>query len=507
MDSRRVAVIGSGPAGATAALMLAERGIPVTLLESGATFPNGLVVRAFGRNLYRSWAPRTEPYAHVAPDDPETQALTALVPGGLSNYWTGAVPRFAPEDFFEGARLDERYRWPITYAEVAPYYSYAERLLGVVGERRRVPQVSPSEIFAHTRQLRGAWRSVADAAEQHGQGLLFAPIADGPNWLVRRSGAAFNSFEQLVPRLLRHPNFELRLGAHAQRLTWNAAAGRVDGVEYIDRASGTPQYVQAAAVIVGAGPLASPKLLLQSVSRDFPQGIGNSHGVLGRYLHDHPHDWCVLELDRPLPRLDQPLHLTRAPFHESPPLSSAQLTLGPLSKWDRLLSFFGATTHRFGMVTFGTMLPEERNVLGLHPEQRDAFGMPTLDIRLRYGDEVAPTIARSHERLLDIFTRAGIGARLECQMERLVAGSSAHYGGAARMHASADYGVLNEWNRLHDIDNVAVVDASCFTTGVEKNPTLTVMALAARAADRLAHDLHRDGVGRQQRVYAVPSVR
>jgi choline dehydrogenase-like flavoprotein len=344
-------------------------------------------------------------------------------------------------------------------------------------------------VLVQERRLSGAWRTVAEHADRYGQGLTYAPLADGPRWLVRRSGAAFNSFQSLVAGLRRFPGFELRLGAHALRLTWDAAGGRVDGVEYVARASGRVQHIRGRAVVVGAGPLASPKLLLQSMSPAFPTGLGNSRGVLGRFLHDHPHDWCVLEVDRPLPRLDQPLHLVRSPYADSLPLRGAQLTIGPLAKWDRLLSLTGATTRRFGVVTFGTMLPEHRNFVGLHPDRRDAFGMPALDVHIRYGDEVAPTIAASHDRLLAIFSNAGIHATLECDLERLVPGSSAHYAGGVRMHASPEYGVLNGWNRLHDADNVAVVDASCFTTGVEKNPTLTVMALAARAANRLADEL------------------
>jgi choline dehydrogenase-like flavoprotein len=208
-----------------------------------------------------------------------------------------------------------------------------------------------------------------------------------------------------------------------------------------------------------------------------------------------------------LPRLDQPIHVTRAPFERSEPLQAAQLTLGPLSKWDRLLSLAGATTQRFGMVTFGTMLPEERNMLSLNTDRHDAFGMPTLEIRLRYGDDVAPTIAQSHTHFLAILQAAGIQARLECPLDHYVPGSSAHYAGAARMHSSPEYGVLDGWNRLHDATNVAVVDASCFTTAVEKNPTLTVMALAARAADRLAYDLQHHALGQRRQVHAVSSVR
>src|SRR5262249_41513682 len=155
----------SGPSGASAALSLLERGIPVTLLESGPAFSSGLVVRAFGRNLYRKWGGGdADAYAYVASGDPEAKWHNALTPGGLSNLWTGAVPRFAPEDFTEGERLHERYRWPISYADLEPYYTRMERLLGVVGERRVVPQMSPSGQLVSERHLPRAWQSVARQA-------------------------------------------------------------------------------------------------------------------------------------------------------------------------------------------------------------------------------------------------------------------------------------------------------------------------------------------------------
>jgi choline dehydrogenase-like flavoprotein len=478
------------------------------MLESGQTYPGGLIIRAFGRNLYRKWATVEDRYAYALSGDPETEWHNSLTPGGLSNQWTGAVPRFAPEDFREGERLHERYRWPLSYAELAPYYTYAERLLGVVGERRSIPQLPAPEAIVQERHLPKPWRSVARSAERSGQGLVYAPLADGPNWLVRRTGNAFNSFERIVTRLSRFPHFELRLGAHAQRLTWNDALRRVDGVEYVDRATGANHHLSGSAVVVAAGPLASPKLLLQSVSRDFPTGLGNDEGLLGRFLHDHPKDWCVLQLDRPLPRVDQPLYLSRAPYAQTPPLMAASMTFGSLAKWDRLLSCVGSTTTRFGLVTFATMVPEEHNYVSLHPEKRDQFGMPVLDIHIRFGTGVAETIKATHERLTEILDHAGLRGTLECPLDRLAPGGSAHYGGGARMHASRQYGVIDGWNRLHDVDNVAVVDASSFTTGVEKNPTLTAMALAARAADRLAQDLKSDAIGRQRpRTYAESSLR
>jgi choline dehydrogenase-like flavoprotein len=341
-----------------------------------------------------------------------------------------------------------------------------------------------------------------------GNGLNYAPVADGPNYLVRRTGAGFNSFERIVSQLHSYPNFDLRLGAHAQRIVWNSSLRRVDGVEYLDRRLGTAEHMEASAVVVAAGPLASTKLLLQSTSPDFPDGLGNGNGVLGRYLHDHPNDWCVLNLDRPMPRLDQQLHVTRAPYADSPPLMAASLTIGPLSKWDRVLSSVGARTTRFGLVTFGTMLPEADNRVRLHPEKRDKFGMPWLDVHIEFGPQVAQTVAAAQKRLLEIFERAGVRASMECTVDRFVPGWAAHYGGTVRMHASRDYGVLDGWNRIHGAPNVAVVDASSFTTAVEKNPTLTVMALAARAATRLADDLvGTSSSGSRQRTHAVATVR
>jgi choline dehydrogenase-like flavoprotein len=142
------------------------------------------------------------------------------------------------------------------------------------------------------------------------------------------------------------------------------------------------------------------------------------------------------------------------------------------------------------------MLPDEHNSVSLHPVKRDQFGMPVLDIHMLFGDSVAETVEATHQRLRHILEDAGLRVSLDCPPNQLVPGSSAHYGGGARMHASRQYGVLDGWNRLHQVNNVAVVDASSFTTAVEKNPTLTAMALAARAADRLADDLTSDSLQR-----------
>ncbi|HKB48222.1 MAG TPA: FAD-dependent monooxygenase, partial [Ktedonobacterales bacterium] len=177
-DDRRVVVIGSGPCGAIAAYMLVRHGIPVTLLESGMHVPPALRIRAMGKTLYRRW-PRasTRSTGYVASHDAKTLWFEALAPGGLSNYWTGAVLRFAPEDFSEGERLHECYRWPVGYDDLAPFYERVERLLVVEGGSQCVPNL-PASVVAHDCHLPRDWAPMAAAAEKFGHGLTPTPLAN-----------------------------------------------------------------------------------------------------------------------------------------------------------------------------------------------------------------------------------------------------------------------------------------------------------------------------------------
>jgi choline dehydrogenase-like flavoprotein len=493
-DERRVVVIGSGPAGAMAALALVEQGIPVTLLESGQRMPPGLLVRALGRNVFRRRpAMRDERSEHIASGDPATQWWNALVPGGLSNYWTGAVPRFAPLDFRDGERLHERYRWPVTYEELVPHYDRAERWLGVVASREDLPQL-PASLVTQERRLPADWRRVVPYARGLGHGLTPMPLADVRPWLITRSGAAFNSFARIIPRLQRWPHFRLVLGAHALQLVWRGDRRRVTSVLYRDRFSGEDRRLSCDAVVVAAGALASTRLLLASACNDFPTGLGDTDGVLGRYLHDHPYDVCYVEVDGRLARLGHPAYLTRGAYGEAPPLLAAGCSIGnSTSTADKLLSLTPLKASKFGLIVFGTMVPAAENRVTLSGERLDAFGQPVLDVCIRFPDEALANLARTRQRVLEILDAAGHGGKVASAVEHFTPGQSVHYGGTVRMHESPRYGMLDGWNRLHAVRNVVVADASAFTTGVEKNPTVTVMALAHRAAGRLAEDLRRAG--------------
>jgi choline dehydrogenase-like flavoprotein len=489
VPAERVIVIGSGPAGAIAARELVRQRIPVTMLEAGTAEPGGVLVRAHGRNLFRR-APEavSDPSAFISTGHPATSWFQHLEPGGLSNQWTGAVPRFAPADFCDGDRLHERYRWPLSYEDLVPFYEEVERLLDITASPQDVPGL-PAGLVRHQRWLPRDWQSIGLIAEKHGQGLTALPLADGPDWLFVRRGTAFNSFTNIVHGLRGSPYFELRTAALALSIEWSGTRRAVEAVVYRDQLTGRSERVTAAAVVVACGTLRSTKLLLDSACPDFPEGLGNSEGLLGRYLHDHPKEWWSFETDRPLTRLAPGGYLTRRPYESSLPLLATSWTIGNASARDKVLSLTPLKTTSVGVQVFGSMVPTEQHLVRLSPTETDANGLARLEIQIDFDRDTVQNVEKARERLLFLMDEAGYRCTLHPVVPQLLPGTAVHFGGTVRMHRSPKYGVLNEWNRPFDIPNLVVGDASCFTTNSEKNPTLTAMALSARAARRLAHDL------------------
>jgi choline dehydrogenase-like flavoprotein len=486
MSEPDVIVVGSGPAGAMATAALVGRGLDVLLVDAGERAPGGFIARAGGNTVYRrmAWADYSTDRLDAS-SDAGVEWYSSLSLGGLSNFWTAAVPRFDPRDFTEGERLDGRYRWPITYDALVPYYELAERYLALTAGDR-IPGVPPNMARYHHR-LPADWRAIAAAAGRAGHGVGAMPLAKGRPWMIARRGTEFNSYHCVIAPLLDRPTFRLVHGAFVVALNWSPAAGRVESVDYIDRATGERRTARARAVVVAAGAIDSTALLMRSRSADFPTGLGNTSDLLGRYLHDHPREWWVLETARPLRALSHPVYVAREDHDASDPLFATSLTIGLASKVERLRTYVRATTKRFGVQVFGTMVPTPERSLTLPDDACDGPVKPR--ITLRYDAAAVANIERARTRIVEVLGSAGVPATVPGPFHELHPGSSVHYGGSVRMHSDPQYGVLDGWNRMYDVPNVAVVDSSCFTTGAEKNPTLTAMAIAARAGEKLASDL------------------
>ena len=324
-------------------------------------------------------------------------------------------------------------------------------------------------------------------AHDHGHGVGAIPMAKGRPWMVARRGTEFGSYQCLIEPLLGSSGFELRTGARALRLEWSASGSRVVALEVLDAQSGRRETVPARAVVVAAGAIDSTVVLLRSTSADFPAGLGNANGVLGRYLHDHPREWWTANPERRLRALSHPVYVARRSPAQSAPLMGSSLTLGLTSRAERLRTYYRGRVASFGVQVFGTMVPSDEVGVRLAGAPDDPSTRPLL--ALHYDNRAVENIVAARQRLREVFADVGLGLTIPGPFHELRPGSSVHYGGSVRMHADPRHGVLDGSSRVHDVRNVVVCDSSSFTTGPEKNPTLTAMALAARAADLLADDI------------------
>lgn len=500
-----VVVIGSGPTGTAAAWQLLQRGAKVVMLEAGGGPLLGLQVRCQGRELCRTtpaadWLLRHYPrFENLG--DPLARWVQLQASGGMANVWGGVVLRAAPCDFEPPPDGDERHRWPFGYSDLEPWYQRVERLLWIRGSRIGVTTL-PASLVKEALSLDPLFSPLANAAADQGRALLPLPYVDGPPDRLLPCASPRQAMWPLLQLMLRRG---LRLIRHATvtRIVPHPVQSRVQAVDYID-ASATLRRIETDAVVLAAGSLASPKLLLQSACPGFPDGLGNSHGLVGRYLHDNPLSYIHAVVDRPLPYLDGSsggLYLTRRDHQEGRPCGyqiysgwaarfHANLRLGVRDQ----MTMSHADREGSAMVfsCYTTQTPSSRLGLRLHPSACDRHGLPLLRLDASFGAEEHQALADGLESVREMLVATGWDHQI-VRTEIQPPGASVHWGGAARMHQDARFGVVDGFNQCHEVPNLLIVDASCFTNCLEKNPTLTAMAIAMRAADSLAARATRVG--------------
>jgi choline dehydrogenase-like flavoprotein len=419
-----------------AAAVLADEGVDVTLLEAGPVSAcRGLTARVGGMTVARWHRPllaRTD--GVVATSDPDAVMYEDLAPGGLTNHWSCAVPRFAPEDFLDAQRAGAALEWPIGYSDLAPWYDRVEPLLHIAGTPDDVPLL-PAGKVRHPWRLPAMWAAVAREARREGRSLVPLPYAFGASTTLTFSGTVFNSFVRVVKPALRSRRLTVCAGARALRLEWSGRSKRVEAVLFRHAGTGAEHRLPCRAVVVAAGAVNSARLLLESTSADFPDGLGNTHGILGRYLHDHPLGKVELELASPIP-VHPPAYLTRASLHHSAPLYTAACVQwsGTGAVVRSVLRGHPGRLCRIGFNIFGTMVPSEADFVSLDHSRQRPDGASTLLLNVRHPPESARALVASRDLLLQLLERAGLRPRLRSwRVER--AGTSVHYGGTCRMHA------------------------------------------------------------------------
>lgn len=492
-EAKPVVVVGCGGIGTIAATELVTRGIPVLSLDGGPLLD----------------AEDAETWPAGVPDEPYrtsgegfSWARLRMVGGKLTR-WQGHCPRFSPANFREGGEISPDLVWPVGYDDLAPFYVRAERLLGVTGRAAGIADLPDGEYPA----------ALADRPiDLHLRGLLdelgvrltpgrFAlyPGAAVSSELgarpVRRDRAAedeldvFDSLDHVRTTLLAHPRFALVPEATVTRIEHGPSTDDALVVTWRDADSGRETSVRARNVVLAAGCLESTKILLDSTSERFPDGLGNASGVLGRYLTDHPQSFVVYRFPREVVERDVPPgdDLPNDGRHGSY-LHCGQPVLRDV--WPELhgpfafqVKMMGRRSRRIALGGMCRVDSRASNRIRLTGE-RTKSGLAIPEIHFAFSDDDRRRTARMIAAGHALAERAG--GELFDDTWSAEPGATIHYAGTCRMGADPATSMLDGFCESHEVGGLFVVDGGAFVTNPEKNPTLTMAALALRACGRVA---------------------
>jgi len=454
--------------------------------------------------------------------------------GGKSLLWARQTQRWSDFDFEGPARDGFAVDWPIRYKDLAPWYSYVEKFAGIAGNKDGIDNLPDGEFLpGYPLNAVENYFSKTVSKNYNGRHVISARCAhlSHPQEIHRQQGRSqcqnrvlcqrgcpfggyFSANATTIPWALKTGKLTLRPYSVVQEVIYDDQKGKATGVRVADANTKQVTEYYARIIFVNAAAINTNLVLLNSKSHRFPNGLGNDNGLMGKYVAFHNYSariWAEYDGFQEyttdgrnpagggyLPRFRN-VHKQETDFlrgyasgfsayrhwiYEDKGVGADfknQINNQRLSNW------------KVGSHMMGETIPKESNHVSLDPHQKDAWGVPLLRISIDYDNNDAKMKKDYLEQFTEMFEKAGF-KNIQTHDTKQAPGLDIHEMGGVRMGNDPKTSLLNKWNQLHLVPNVFVTDGACMTSTSTQNPSLTYMALTARAADYAVNEMKKNNI-------------
>jgi choline dehydrogenase-like flavoprotein len=550
-------IVGSGITGGWAAKELTEKGLNVLILEAGRTIDPGtdyVEHTPVWELKYRNWDNRDvrqktqpvqrevyyacdeysskffvsdveNPYTNV--DGTKFSWIRGRQVGGKSITWGRQSYRWSDLDFEANLKEGIAIDWPIRYADIEPWYGYVEDFAGISGQAEGLPQL-PDSHFLPPMEMNCAEIMFRDGLKKHYDDRILTIGRSAVLTQVHKGRAAchycgvchrgcitssyFSSLNSTLPAAMKTKKLTIRPYSIVQSLNFDSKTRKISGVNVIDAKTKETSEFHARIYFLNAATLESTRILLNSATTEFPNGLCNSSGELGHNLMDH-HMGAGASAIMPgnedkIPFGNRPNGIY-LPRFRNVKVKEKDFVRGygyqgggSREGWSRGSTMTGIGVDfknalktpgpwRMGLGGFGECLPYHSNFVVANKEKLDAWGIPTLTISCKWGDNEHTMSKDIAVQAAEMLAAAG-GRDISMYQDISTPGLGIHEMGTARMGRDPKTSVLNANNQAWDAKNLFMTDGACMTSANCVNPSLTYMALTARACDFAVNSMKKN---------------